>query len=147
WMGTGQLTPVQESEAVTLFLASLNGRFPDLVVEDAPRRAVLERWLPHVRRDLESQSERELRYVYCAFLRKAGRVDEALALIRREHTLAPSYLSAVALSMALKAKGDTEGWRSACVEATRHPHPTDAGVRLDLGDYAWEVRGKLDEAE
>jgi tetratricopeptide (TPR) repeat protein len=148
WLEAGAFTEAQRSEAVMLFLVSANqrgfGGRPHLQPDEV---AIVRRWLPYLQAVMASKSLADPLYTaYIPLLRKAGRQDEAMKIVRDRYELAPSYEAAVSLAATLRDGKDFAGWLDASQKCLSFK-PDDVPTRLDLGDCFWEEQGKLDEAE
>jgi tetratricopeptide (TPR) repeat protein len=148
WLEAGTLTAAQRAEAVSLFFVSAHHRgFGNRARLEPHEADLVRRWLPHVQAFMAGRPLDDPFYsAYVPLLRKTGRQDEALRIVRARHQAAPSYESAVSLAATLRDAGDFGGWLEASRECLKF-RPDDVAVRLDLGDCFWEEQGKLDEAE
>jgi tetratricopeptide (TPR) repeat protein len=148
WLEAGALTAAQRAEAVSLFFASAQhrgfGNRPRLEPHEAD---LVRRWLPHVEAVLKGRPLDDPVYsMFVPLLRKTGRQEEAMRIVRARHAAAPSYESAVSLAATLRDGRDFAGWFTASQECLKF-RPDDVATRLDLGDCFWEDQGKLEDAE
>lgn len=81
----------------------------------------------------ERAGEPRLLLLAASLLRKRGDDERALSLVARAHEIEPSWATAVARAMVLRAKHDLSGAIAAYEEALAH-RPEDVTARLDLAD-------------
>src|SRR5262249_29704459 len=115
WLEAGALSAAQRVEAVGLFFASAHhrgfGNRPRLEPDEVD---LVRRWLPHTEAVLKGRLLDDPLYsMFVPLLRKAGRQEEALRLVRARHAAAPSYESAVLLAATLRAARRCSTWPTA----------------------------------
>jgi tetratricopeptide (TPR) repeat protein len=129
----GAVEGLPEELAQRLF-AGVLGRFPEARRSPLPRLREVRRWA-----ELSERVARVRPPVGVAvmlrggLLRKAGRFDDAVAVVRATLDRAPDWHSATALGLILREKGDVTAAEDAFRTALRLD-PTDISARLEAGD-------------
>jgi tetratricopeptide (TPR) repeat protein len=131
---------------LTRILARFNDQFQQLTAPESPARATVQRMadvVRHARR--ASPQDPQFLWTAAGFLRRLGLLDEAMSAAEEMHALQPGYLSAMALGLVHRARGDvakTVEYYQVCLQH----EPDDIPIRLDLGDVLFDD-GQLDDAE
>ncbi|MDB5307498.1 MAG: hypothetical protein JWO38_1700 [Gemmataceae bacterium] len=122
-----------------LFATVLN-RFPETRLNPLPRLREVKRWAALSERFAAAHPPAGVAVMLRAgLLRKAGRFDDAAAVVRAAIDRAPDWHSATALGLILREKGDVPGAEEAFRLALRLD-PADVSARLEAGDMHLDRR-------
>ncbi|XXX81086.1 tetratricopeptide repeat protein [Sorangium sp. So ce134] len=140
--GAPELTPTSIARmdvgAAVYRLVKLLGRFPDERLDVGARRA-LEAKLPVLDVLRAGHPDHpQVAWVSGIYLRKLGRLDDALLAARRAFELEPTFATAVSLAYALRERGDIDAAQGA-FEAAARLDPEDVSARCDLGAMLCEA--------
>jgi tetratricopeptide (TPR) repeat protein len=129
----GAVEGLPEELALRLF-AGVLGRFPEARRSPLPRLREVRRWAELSERVARVRPGAGVAVMLRGgLLRKAGRFDDAAAVVRAALDRAPDWHSATALGLILREKGDVPAAEDAFRKALRLD-PTDVSARLEAGD-------------
>lgn len=142
WLSPERAVTV-EANAMGVLVAALLGKLEAGNVEDC---AAVEKLVPALARYAVDHPQAARTYcivVILRLIRTLGKGDEAFAIAEQACRTSPNQYTAIALSMAYKARGDIQAAVAALRDALGY-EPDNLDIRLDIGDILCDI-GQIKE--